>query len=51
MGEGEVARLVLTDEPYNVPIVGNVTKGRHREFAMAAGEMSEDEFLVFTKPG
>jgi hypothetical protein len=37
MEEGEVARLVLTDEPYNVPIVGNATKGRHREFAMAAG--------------
>jgi hypothetical protein len=36
MGEGEVARLVLTDEPYNVPIAGNVTKGRHREFAMAS---------------
>ena len=28
MGEGETARLVLTDEPYNVPIAGNVTKGR-----------------------
>jgi hypothetical protein len=27
MGEGEVGRLVLTDEPYNVPIGGNVTKG------------------------
>jgi hypothetical protein len=49
MGEGKVARLVLTDEPYNVPIVGNVTKGRHREFAMASGEMSENEFLVFNE--
>jgi DNA modification methylase len=49
MREGEVARLVLTDEPYNVPIVGNVTKGRHREFAMASGEMSNDEFLAFNE--
>ena len=49
MGKGEVARLVLTDEPYNVPIAGNVTKGRHREFAMASGEMSEGEFLTFNE--
>jgi DNA modification methylase len=49
MGEGEMARLVLTDEPYNVPIVGNVTKGQHREFAMASGEMSEDQFLTFNE--
>src|SRR5215207_1662921 len=25
----EMARLVLTDEPYNVPISGHVTKGNH----------------------
>ena len=49
MSEGEVARLVLTDEPYNVPIAGNVTKSRHREFAMASGEMSEGEFLAFNE--
>jgi hypothetical protein len=34
-GDGP-ARLVLTDEPYNVKIAGNVTGGRHREFAMAS---------------
>jgi DNA modification methylase len=49
LGDGEVARLVLTDEPYNVRIVGNVTKSRHREFAMASGEMSDDEFLAFNE--
>ena len=49
MGEGEFARLVLTDEPYNVPIAGNVTKGRHREFVMASGEMSAGEFLAFNE--
>lgn len=41
------ARLVLTDQPYNVRIAGNVTGGPHREFAMASGEMSEPEFLSF----
>jgi DNA modification methylase len=46
--EGEApARLVLTDEPYNVKIAGNVTGGRHREFAMASGEMTNAEFLAF----
>jgi hypothetical protein len=49
MGQGEVARFILTDEPYNVPIAGNVTKGRHREFAMASGEMSAGEFLAFNE--
>ena len=43
------ARLVLTDEPYNVPIAGHVTGGRHREFAMASGEMSDAEFLAFNE--
>jgi DNA modification methylase len=41
------ARLVLTDEPYNVKIAGHVTGGAHREFAMASGEMSNEEFLGF----
>jgi DNA modification methylase len=43
------ARLLLTDEPYNVPIGGHVTGGDHREFAMATGEMSEAEFLAFNR--
>ncbi len=43
------ARLVLTDEPYNVPIVGNVSGGNHREFAMASGEMTDAEFLSFNE--
>ena len=41
------ARLLLTDEPYNVPISSHVTRGGHREFAMASGEMSGDQFLAF----
>jgi DNA modification methylase len=41
------ARLVLTDESYNVPISGHVTGGAHREFAMGSGEMSAVDFLAF----
>jgi DNA modification methylase len=41
------ARLILTDEPYNVPIAGHVTGGAHREFAMASGEMTAEQFLAF----
>ena len=43
------ARLVVTDEPYNVKIAGNVTGGPHREFAMASGEMTDSEFLAFNE--
>ena len=46
--EGDAsARLVLTDEPYNVKVAGNVTRSDHREFAMASGEMTDAEFLAF----
>jgi DNA modification methylase len=41
------ARLILTDEPYNVPVAGHVTSGVHREFLMASGEMSDAEFRAF----
>jgi DNA modification methylase len=47
---GETARMVFTDPPYNVKIgghVGGAGKIKHREFAMAAGEMSQDEFTRF----
>ena len=46
----ERAQMVFTDPPYNVPIDGNVCgSGRikHREFAMASGEMSKEEFTEF----
>jgi DNA modification methylase len=43
------ARLILTDEPYNVKIAGNVTGGPHREFAMASGEMTDAEFSTFNE--
>lgn len=43
----DAARLLLTDEPYNVKISGHVTSGVHREFPMASGEMSDDGFRAF----
>lgn len=47
MEPGAQARLILTDEPFNVKVSGHVTGGAHREFAMASGEMTEEEFLSF----
>jgi len=46
------AQIVFTDPPYNVAIAGNVSglgKMKHREFAMASGEMSAVEFVRFLK--
>ncbi|WP_340151985.1 DNA methyltransferase [uncultured Sneathiella sp.] len=48
--DGDKAQLVFTDPPYNVPVDGHVCglgKVRHREFAMAAGEMDEEGFTAF----
>jgi DNA modification methylase len=47
--QGRVARLVLTDEPFNVPISGHVTGADHRDFVMASGEMTDDQFLEFNR--
>lgn len=49
---GRKAQMVFTDPPYNVPIDGHVSglgKVKHREFAMASGEMSRPEFTGFLK--
>lgn len=49
VGEKTVA-CVFTDPPYNVKIDGFVSglgKTRHREFAMATGEMSREQFVAF----
>ena len=49
MGKARAA-AVMTDPPFNVRIHGHATGNgaiRHREFAMASGEMSEAEFLAF----
>lgn len=47
---GQLAAMAITDPPFNVKIDGNVCgkgKIKHREFAMATGEMSVDEFTQF----
>jgi DNA modification methylase len=46
----DLAAMVFTDPPYNVKIDGHVSGNgsiKHREFAMGAGEMSEQEFINF----
>jgi len=48
--QGELAQMIVTDPPYNVPIEGHVCgtgKIKHAEFAMASGEMSSKEFTAF----
>jgi hypothetical protein len=52
MMDGELADMVFTDPPYNVPIDGHVSglgKVRHREFTFASGEMSADAFTGFLR--
>ena len=49
---GDVAQMVFTDPPYNVKIEGNVGglgAVKHREFAMASGEMSREQFVSFLR--
>lgn len=46
----ERADAIISDPPYNVEINGFANaKGRHREFQMASGEMSAEEFLEFIR--
>ena len=48
IGEDATIDAAFLDPPYNVKINGHANaKGRHREFAMASGEMSEDQFRIF----
>jgi len=47
---GDLAQMVFTDPPYNVPIRGHVrSRGQHDEFVMASGEMSTTEFQAFLR--
>lgn len=44
------AQMVFTDPPYNVRVDGHVSglgRNKHREFAMASGEMSAEAFTSF----
>lgn len=48
VGEREAIDCAFLDPPYNVKINGHANaKGRHREFAMASGEMTDTEFRTF----
>jgi len=50
--QGDKATMVFSDPPSNLPIEGNVSglgAIRHKDFMMAAGEMSESEFIAFLK--
>ncbi|MEM5474279.1 DNA methyltransferase [Hoeflea sp. AS60] len=50
--DGKPATLLFTDPPYNVPIDGHVSglgRIKHREFALASGEMDESSFTAFLK--
>jgi hypothetical protein len=47
---GTPVRMVMTDPPYNIPIdsfVGGKGAIKHREFAVASGEMSDGESIAF----
>lgn len=47
---GDRAAIIVTDPPYNVPIDGHVSglgQHKHRDFAMAVGEMTSPEFTGF----
>ncbi len=50
LGPGVQVDAAFLDPPYNVKINGHANaRGRHREFAMASGEMSEAEFQGFLR--
>lgn len=46
---GEIAAMCFNDMPFNISVSSIVGRGRtkHRNFAMAAGEMSPEEFTSF----
>jgi DNA modification methylase len=49
--KSEQADMILTDPPFNVRVKDISGKGRtrHAEFAMASGEMREDEYVAFLR--
>lgn len=50
VGEGETIDAAFLDPPYNVKINGHANaRGRHREFAMASGEMTTTAFRGFLR--
>jgi DNA modification methylase len=50
VGDGALIDAAFLDPPYNVKINGHANaRGRHREFAMASGEMTTAAFRTFLK--
>lgn len=47
--QGEKARFCLTDPPFNQRISGHVSSVERAEFAMASGEMSDEQFEEFLR--
>ena len=48
IGDDAAIDAAFLDPPYNVRISGHANaKGRHREFTMASGEMTDEAFLAF----
>lgn len=48
--DGDVARMVFTDPRNNVPVqgfLGGAGNVKHREFALASGEMTNQQFISF----
>lgn len=48
--QGKLAQAVFSDPPYNCPIagfVGGLGKVKHKDFAFAVGEKTDQEFLDF----
>ena len=47
--DGATAAMIFTDPPYNVKVsnISGLGVVQHREFAMAAGEMSSEQFTTF----
>ena len=44
----ELAKACITDPPYNVPTSGHIrSTQKHAEFAMAAGEMDDQDFTGY----
>ncbi|MPL87132.1 hypothetical protein SDC9_33126 [bioreactor metagenome] len=46
---GKLATMIFTDPPYNVRVkdISSMGKIKHKEFAMASGEMSRFQFIKF----
>lgn len=48
--QDHLVQMTITDPPYNVPTQGHICgkgKVKHKDFAMAKGEMSPEEFTAF----